>query len=65
MITKTSSSGYFHNGLPYNRAGHGSKPLVIFQGLMFENKHQSGMTFGYNFLEKDYTLYVVLRKPGI
>ena len=40
MITKTSSSGYFHNGLPYNRAGHGSKPLVIFQGLMFENKPQ-------------------------
>ena len=40
MITKTSSSGYFHNDLPYNRAGHGSKPLVIFQGLMFENKPQ-------------------------
>jgi hypothetical protein len=41
MITKTSSSGYFHNDLPYNRVGHGSKPLVIFQGLMFENKPQS------------------------
>jgi hypothetical protein len=40
MITKTSSSGYFHNGLPYNRAGHGPKPLVIFQRLMFENKPQ-------------------------
>jgi pimeloyl-ACP methyl ester carboxylesterase len=58
-------SGYFRNGLPYNRAGHGPKPLVIFQGLMFENKPQSGMTFGYGFLEKDYILYAVLRKPGL
>ena len=65
MITKTSSSGYLNNSLPYNRVGHGSKLLLIFQGLMFENKPQSGMTFGYNFLEKDYTLYAVLRKPGI
>jgi pimeloyl-ACP methyl ester carboxylesterase len=65
MVQKNPPSGYFRNGLPYNRAGHGSKPLVIFQGLMFENKPQSGMTFGYEFLEKDYTLYAVLRKPGL
>jgi hypothetical protein len=64
-ITKTSSSGYFHKALPCNRAGHGSIPLVIFQRLMFENNPQSGMTCGYNILEKDYTLYAVLRKPGI
>jgi pimeloyl-ACP methyl ester carboxylesterase len=38
---------------------------MIFQGLMFENKPQPGMTFGYRFLEKDYTLYAVLRKPGL
>jgi pimeloyl-ACP methyl ester carboxylesterase len=65
MVKKTSSSGYFRNGLPYNRAGHGPKPLIIFQGLMFENKPQSGMTFGYGFLEKEFTLYAVLRKPGL
>jgi pimeloyl-ACP methyl ester carboxylesterase len=65
MSQESLSSGYFRSGLPYNRAGHGSKPLVIFQGLMFENKPQSGMTFGYGFLEKDYTLYAVLRKPGL
>lgn len=29
-------------GLPYNRLGQGPRPLVIFQGLMFENKPQSG-----------------------
>jgi pimeloyl-ACP methyl ester carboxylesterase len=65
MTQKPPSSGYFRNGLPYNRAGHGPKPLVIFQGLMFENKPQPGMTFGYGFLEKDFTLYAVLRKPGL
>ncbi len=37
-------AGYFRSGLPYNRLGHGPRPLVIFQGLMFENKPQSGLT---------------------
>jgi pimeloyl-ACP methyl ester carboxylesterase len=65
MNKKIPSSGYFFYGLPYVRTGKGSKPLVIFQGLMFENKPQPGMTFGYGFLKKDYTLYAVLRKPGL
>jgi pimeloyl-ACP methyl ester carboxylesterase len=65
MTQKSPSSGYFRNGLPYVRAGKGPKPLIIFQGLMFENKPQPGMTFGYGFLEKEYTLYAVLRKPGM
>ncbi|MBU0935991.1 MAG: alpha/beta hydrolase [Spirochaetes bacterium] len=56
--------GYFRNGLPYATSGQGSKPLLIFQGLMFENKPQSGMLFGYGFLEQEYTLFSVLRKPG-
>jgi pimeloyl-ACP methyl ester carboxylesterase len=65
MAQKSPSSGYFRNGLPYNKSGHGPKPLIIFQGLMFENKPQPGMTFGYGFLEKEYTVYAVLRKPGL
>lgn len=65
MAQNSASSGYFRSGLPYNRVGHGLRPLVIFPGLLFENKPQSGMTFGYGFLEKDYTLYFVLRKPGL
>jgi pimeloyl-ACP methyl ester carboxylesterase len=65
MKIKIPSSGYFSNGLPYVRSGKGPKPLVIFQGLLFENKPQSGMTFGYGFLKKDYTLYAVLRKTGL
>lgn len=61
-----ANAGYFRSGLPYNRFGHGPRPLVIFQGLMFENKPQSGlMTQMYNFLREDYTAYSVLRKPGL
>ncbi len=59
------SSGYFRSGLPYNRGGKGARPLVIVQGLAFENKPQAGMMLGYRFLERDYTLYSVLRKPGM
>ena len=58
-------AGYFRSGLPYNRAGHGPRPLVIFQGLTFENKPQFGMTAPYRFLGNDYTIYAVLRKPGL
>ncbi len=65
MAQKLPSSGYFRNGLPYVRTGKGPKPLVIFQGLLFENKPQPGMTFGYGFLERDYTLYAALRKQGL
>ena len=61
-----ANAGYFRSGLPYNRFGHGPRPLVIFQGLMFENKPQSGLVNRmYNFLRKDYTAYSVLRKPGL
>ena len=58
-------SGYFRNGLPYKRAGYGPHPLVIFQGLTFEHKPQAVMLMMYKFLENDYTLYGVLRKPGM
>ena len=61
-----AKAGYFRSGLPYNRFGHGPRPLVIFQGLMFENKPQSGLvTRMYDFLREDYTAYSVLRKPGM
>ena len=61
-----ANAGYFRSRLPYNRFGHGPRTLVIFQGLMFENKPQSGLTFGmYNFLREDYTAYSVLRRPGL
>jgi pimeloyl-ACP methyl ester carboxylesterase len=50
--------------------GHGPRPLLVFQGLMLENKPQPGwaseVTVGmYRFLRADYTVYSVLRKPGL
>lgn len=63
-------SGHTRNGLPYNRFGDGQGTLVIFQGLVFENKTLSGLdarfTLGmYSFLEPEYTVYVVTRRKGL
>ena len=60
------SAGYFHSGLPYTRLGRGPRPLVVFQGLLFENKPQPEMAIQmYRFLGEEYRVYVVLRKPGL
>lgn len=69
-MSRSKSAGYFRSGLPYNRMGHGPRPLIVFQGLMLENKPQPAWTFKlaagmYNFLRADYTVYAVLRKPGL
>ncbi len=70
MTNSRTIAGYSRNGLPYNRLGHGSRIMIIFQGLVFENKPLSDlsarMMFGmYSFLSKEYTTYVVTRKPGL
>ncbi len=69
MTESSPVSGYFRSGLPYNRAGSGPRPLVIFQGLLFENKplpsRMATRFSGYHFLEEDYTTYLVTRKPGL
>jgi pimeloyl-ACP methyl ester carboxylesterase len=63
---RQANAGYFRNGLPYTRFGRGPRPLVVFQGLFFENKPQPSLiTQMYNFLGQDYTGYSVLRKPGM
>jgi len=63
---KPKASGYFSSGIPYNRGGHGRRILVIFQGLLFENKPQSRMILQpYKFLERDYTIYCVLPRPRL
>jgi pimeloyl-ACP methyl ester carboxylesterase len=67
---RKASAGYFRNGLPYNRVGNGSRTLVIFQGLVFENKPLPASTawlYGtyYRYLNTDYTTYIVLRRPGM
>ena len=65
-----ADSGYFANGLPYNRLGNGPRTLVVFTGLAFENKPMAGMELrasrgAVQFLEQDYTVWVVNRRPGL
>lgn len=64
--SQNASAGYFRNGMPFNRLGHGARSFIVFQGLMFENKPQPGlMSAMYKFLGDAYTVYSVLRKPGL
>jgi pimeloyl-ACP methyl ester carboxylesterase len=66
MDGKRANAGYFKSGIPYCRVGEGPRPLVIFQGLLFENKPPPAMLAReYRFLEDDYTIYMTLRKPGL
>jgi len=66
VTSSRRAAGYFRSGIPYNRSGHGPRPLVVFQGMLFENRPQSGvMTRMYRFLGDDYTVYVALRRPGL
>ena len=65
-------AGYFRSGLPYNRWGNGARILVVFQGLVFENKPLAGLMlplfadmYTFLFLDPDYTTYIVTRKPGL
>ena len=70
MSEQTGITGVFRCGMPYNQFGHGLRVLVIFQGLMFENKPISGFMLKkfagmYGPLVDDYTVYIVTRKPGL
>ena len=66
MSRRPPVSGYFRSGLPFNRLGHGPRPLVVVQGLLFENKPQPRFALGpYAFLGERYTVFVVLRRPGM
>ena len=66
MADKKPTSGYFKNGLPYNRSGSGPRDLIVFQGLLFENKPQPiFFSRTYKFLWDRYTVYEVLRRPGL
>ena len=63
-------AGYFRSGLPYNQFGQGPRIVVVFQGLLFENKPLTGlsasfMTRIYRFLKAEHRTYIVTRKPGL
>lgn len=61
------ATGYFRSGLPYRRLGSGPRTLVVFEGQAFENKPMPSLMVAglYRFLEQDYTIYSVNRKPGL
>jgi hypothetical protein len=70
LTRSQETAGTFQNGLPYNRLGQGPRILVVFQGLLFENKPLTGlsarlMLSTYSFLQDEYTTHVVTRKPGL
>ena len=70
MKAERADIGYFDCGLPYNRFGSGERIMVIFQGLMFENKPMPSFMIKqfskmYGFLEKYYTTYLVNRAPNM
>lgn len=70
MSDLKKSKGYFRCGIPYNRFGCGERILVIFQGLLFDNKPLTGLMAWkyaemYGSLEQDYTIYLVNRRTGL
>lgn len=70
MRVPVAQAGYLPNGLPYNRFGHGPRALVIVQGLVYDHRPIPGpllplATATYRFLEADYTVFLVNRRPGL
>ena len=64
------SAGFLRGGLPYNRFGRGPRPLVVVQGLTFENAPLHGISARFAvrihaFLGDAYTGYIVNRRPGL
>lgn len=63
-------TGVLPGGLPYDRIGTGSHPVVVFAGLSFENTPVSKVSARFllrpfRFLEREFTVYVVTRRPGL
>ena len=70
MAKLSHSQGYFPCGMPYDKFDGGPRILVIFQGLVFENKPMAKFmanqfTSMYGPLLDGYTVYIVGRKPGM
>lgn len=65
-----AAAGVFRSGLPYNRLGRGPRIVVVFQGLMFENRPLSRLeapfVIGIHGLPEDeFTTFVVTRRRGL
>lgn len=67
MVRKRHSvvTGAFPGGIPFVRFGRGPRPVVVFAGLGPDNRPQPMSRMMYRFLEKDFTVTVVTRRPGL
>lgn len=64
------ATGVLDGGLPYARFGRGRAPLVLFDGLGFENRAPSGLALAavakaFEPFASEYTIYLVTRRPGL
>jgi pimeloyl-ACP methyl ester carboxylesterase len=70
MAKREPITGYSANGVPYACIGHGTRHLVVFDGLDFRHRPPVGimlrLTYGYlGALANDYRIYIVSRRSGL
>jgi len=70
MAKLEATTGHFKNGLPYAQFGHGSRNLIIFNGLDLKHEPPSSLLLrmvmnSFQCLTKDYTVYLINRKRGL
>jgi pimeloyl-ACP methyl ester carboxylesterase len=70
MTGGRSSAGILRGGVPFNRLGSGPHTVVVFQGLLFENKPLARLDVllalrMYRFLERRHTIWVLTRRRGL
>lgn len=63
-------TGILEGGLPYARFGSGAAPLILFDGLGFENRAPTGLALrglaaAFQVFATEYTVYLVTRRPGL
>lgn len=70
MNVPVERAGFLPNGLPYNCFGRGPRVLIIVPGLAYDHRPIPGLLLPltaamYRFLEADYTVFLVNRRPGL
>jgi pimeloyl-ACP methyl ester carboxylesterase len=68
-MARAAASGFLTGGLPFNAIGSGP-PVIVLQGLTFENRALSGMDLRfsvspYRALAKHRRVHIVNRRPGM
>lgn len=69
VTRRRSASGHLVTGHPFDRRGTGSRQVVVLQGLTLDSRPMgrwAGFALGaYRPLERDHTMTLVNRRPGI